>query len=85
MNRWKFLFLEDSLVDLELIQRQLNRAKIDYYPIHVSDSEGFSQAILDQKPHLILSDFSLPLGGREMGSKPIKVKSILEEYQTPPA
>ncbi|MCG6167978.1 hybrid histidine kinase/response regulator LvrB [Leptospira sanjuanensis] len=60
MNKWKFLFLEDSLVDLELIQRQLNRAKIDYYPIHVSDSEGFSQAILDQKPHLILSDFSLP-------------------------
>lgn len=60
MNRWKFLFLEDSLVDLELIQRQLNRAKIDYYPIHVSDSESFSQAILDQKPHLILSDFSLP-------------------------
>lgn len=60
MNKWKFLFLEDSLVDLELIQRQLNRAKIDYYPIHVSDSEGFFQAILDQKPHLILSDFSLP-------------------------
>ncbi|EMJ57743.1 hypothetical protein LEP1GSC197_0889 [Leptospira interrogans serovar Pomona str. CSL4002] len=53
MNKWKFLFLEDSLVDLELIQRQLNRAKIDYYPIHVSDSEGFSQAILDQKPNLI--------------------------------
>ncbi|UOG62060.1 hybrid histidine kinase/response regulator LvrB [Leptospira noguchii] len=60
MNRWKFLFLEDSLVDLELIQRQLNRSKIDYYPIHVSDSEGFLHAILDQKPHLILSDFSLP-------------------------
>ncbi|EQA51717.1 hybrid histidine kinase/response regulator LvrB [Leptospira kmetyi] len=60
MNKWKFLFLEDSLVDLELIQRQLNRAKIDYYPIHASDSESFSQAILEQKPHLILSDFSLP-------------------------
>ncbi|PJZ56044.1 hybrid histidine kinase/response regulator LvrB [Leptospira barantonii] len=60
MSRWKFLFLEDSLVDLELIQRQLNRAKIDYHPIHASDSESFSQAILEQKPHLILSDFSLP-------------------------
>ncbi|AOP34075.1 hybrid sensor histidine kinase/response regulator [Leptospira tipperaryensis] len=60
MIKWRFLFLEDSLLDLELIQRQLRKAKIDYEPIHVSDSEGFSNAILQDKPHLILSDFSLP-------------------------
>lgn len=58
--KWRFLFLEDSLLDLELIQRQLRKAKIDFESIHVSDSEGFSHAILKDKPDLILSDFSLP-------------------------
>ncbi|PJZ54980.1 hybrid histidine kinase/response regulator LvrB [Leptospira adleri] len=58
--KWRILFLEDSLLDLELIQRQLRKAKIDYESIHVSDSEGFSHAILREKPDLILSDFSLP-------------------------
>ncbi|XDD48646.1 ATP-binding protein [Leptospira sp. WS92.C1] len=60
MAKLKFLFLEDSLVDLELIQRQLRKAKIEYDPFHVCDSEGFSETIVKEKPDLILSDFSLP-------------------------
>ncbi|MDV6237174.1 ATP-binding protein [Leptospira ellisii] len=59
-TKWKFLFLEDSMVDLELIQRQITKARIEYEPIHVIDSEGFARAITNEKPDLILSDFKLP-------------------------
>ncbi|PJZ69346.1 hybrid sensor histidine kinase/response regulator [Leptospira perolatii] len=60
MKELKFLFLEDSLTDLELIQRALHKENFHYSSIHVQDRESYVRALREDKPDLILSDFSLP-------------------------
>ncbi len=56
----KFLFLEDSSTDLELIQRELKRAGIEYIPLHVQERDEYVKAIVEEKPDFIFSDYSLP-------------------------
>ncbi|EQA45307.1 GHKL domain protein [Leptospira broomii serovar Hurstbridge str. 5399] len=60
MKPLKFLFLEDSPTDLELIQRELKKGGIEYIPVHVQDREAYLRAIFEEKPDFIFSDFSLP-------------------------
>lgn len=60
MSPLKFLFLEDSPTDLELIQRELKRAGVDFIPVHVQEREEYLKAINEEKPDFIFSDFSLP-------------------------
>ncbi|PJZ77661.1 hybrid histidine kinase/response regulator LvrB [Leptospira neocaledonica] len=60
MKTLKFLFLEDSSTDLELIQRELKRGGVEYIPVHVQDRDEYLKAIEDEKPDFIFSDYSLP-------------------------
>ncbi|EQA35248.1 GHKL domain protein [Leptospira inadai serovar Lyme str. 10] len=60
MKPLKFLFLEDSPTDLELIQRELKKGGIEYVSVHVQDRETYLRAIFEEKPDFIFSDFSLP-------------------------
>ncbi|TGK12037.1 hybrid sensor histidine kinase/response regulator [Leptospira fletcheri] len=60
MKRLKFLFLEDSPTDLELIQRELKRGGVEYVSLHVQDRDAYLKAIVEEKPDFIFSDFSLP-------------------------
>ncbi|EPG73217.1 GHKL domain protein [Leptospira fainei serovar Hurstbridge str. BUT 6] len=60
MKPLKFLFLEDSPTDLELIQRELKKGGIEYIPVHVQDRATYLRAIFEEKPDFIFSDFSLP-------------------------
>ncbi|TGK06824.1 hybrid sensor histidine kinase/response regulator [Leptospira semungkisensis] len=60
MRALKFLFLEDSPTDLELIQRELKKGGVEYIPLHAQDKEEYVKAIVEEKPDFIFSDFSLP-------------------------
>ncbi|PJZ67234.1 hybrid sensor histidine kinase/response regulator [Leptospira wolffii] len=60
MRTLKFLFLEDSSTDLELIQRELKKAGVEFIPVHVQERDEYLKAIVDEKPDFIFSDFSLP-------------------------
>jgi len=56
----RVLILEDNPADAELIERQLRRAKVDFASLIVEGKRNFSQALVDFKPQVILSDFKLP-------------------------
>ncbi len=46
--------------DLELILRELNRAKIRFEHLHVENETGFRKALAGFNPGLILSDYQMP-------------------------
>lgn len=56
----KILVLEDSLDDVNLIDRELNRAGMFFSLFVVSEREEFRKAVYNFKPDVILSDHSLP-------------------------
>ena len=56
----KILFIEDSLQDVELIQRELKHAYIEFTSFVVETRSDFLMALKNFKPDLILSDFTLP-------------------------
>lgn len=60
MDDLKILFLEDSVTDVELVQRTLKKANIQFSPRVVETREDFINAIYNFKPDIILSDHSLP-------------------------
>lgn len=60
MDDLKILFLEDSVTDVELVQRTLRKANIKFSPRVVETREDFINAIYNFKPDIILSDHSLP-------------------------
>lgn len=54
------LMLEDSPLDAELTLAQLGFARISYVHRRVEDRHGFENAIREECPDLILSDYALP-------------------------
>ncbi len=56
----RVLILEDSAADAELIERQLRRAGIVFAARLVEEKAGFSKALAEFRPEVILSDFKLP-------------------------
>jgi CheY-like chemotaxis protein len=56
----KILLLEDSPYDADLLQRELNKSKLDYAIEVVSTRIAFSEALVRFSPDIILSDHSLP-------------------------
>jgi CheY-like chemotaxis protein len=56
----KILFIEDSQHDVELIQRELRRASIEFSSVVVETRIDFLFALEKFTPDLILSDFTLP-------------------------
>lgn len=53
------LLLEDNDYDAELIQYQVLNSDIKCEFLHVSDWDGFVEAIESSKPDIILSDYNL--------------------------
>lgn len=60
MKRLRFLLLEDSLLDTELIHTHLIESGIECELIHVCTDIDFVAALLTDSFDLILSDYSLP-------------------------
>ncbi|MFZ5450103.1 MAG: PAS domain S-box protein [Thermodesulfobacteriota bacterium] len=56
----RILILEDTASDAELITHELRQAEIDYSYRRVSDREQFLNALEEEKPDVILSDFYIP-------------------------
>ena len=54
------LILEHDDSDLELLLYQLKKRALDFVPTIVETKEQFRSALLDCKPDVILSDYSLP-------------------------
>ncbi|MFH0759075.1 MAG: response regulator [Bacteroidota bacterium] len=59
-NSVKILILEDVLSDLELVLRELKKAKIGFEHLHVDNEVGFRKGLTDFNPDLVLSDYMLP-------------------------
>ena len=56
----RFLSLEDSALDAELIQRELQRGELDYLWNRVQTRLDYQRAIQEFQPELILADYKLP-------------------------
>ncbi len=56
----RFLMIEDTATDAELIERDLRKAKISFISKRIETSEDFVKELHDFKPDLILSDYHLP-------------------------
>jgi PAS domain S-box-containing protein len=56
----RILSLEDVAYDVELMQRELRKADIDYELRRVETKEEFLNAVRDFRPDIILADYSLP-------------------------
>lgn len=56
----RILSLEDSALDAELIQRELQRAELDYLWNRVQTRPDYERAIQEFQPELILADYKLP-------------------------
>src|SRR5437867_11955675 len=62
-SKVRVLLLEDDPADAELIVRELRTARSHFDTQCVSLEADFRKALLDCKPHLILSDHKLPSFG----------------------
>lgn len=60
-QKLKILHLEDIRSDSEIIFRELKKAGILYENLLVDNKEDFITALKEFKPHIILSDHSLPV------------------------
>jgi PAS domain S-box-containing protein len=56
----RILILEDVPMDAELVEYELERARIPFLSRRVDSRDGFLQALEDFAPDLILSDYTLP-------------------------
>lgn len=56
----KILILEDNSSDAALMKRELNLSKLDLSTEVVDTRSTFENALNEYKPHVILSDYSLP-------------------------
>ena len=56
----RVLIVEDIPTDAELAVRQLERSDIGYVHHRVDSEPAFRKALTDFRPHLILSDFTIP-------------------------
>jgi two-component system, cell cycle sensor histidine kinase and response regulator CckA len=56
----RILSLEDVAYDVELLERELRKANIEYDLRRVETKEEFLEALTDFRPEIILADYSLP-------------------------
>lgn len=56
----KILFLEDIVIDAELIWREINANKIPFQKLHVSTKDEYLKGLEEFMPDIIVSDYSLP-------------------------
>src|SRR6185436_11393206 len=56
----KILSLEDVAYDVELLERELKKAAIEYELLRVDTKEQFLKALTEFRPEIILADYSLP-------------------------
>ncbi len=56
----RILSLEDVAYDVELMERELRKASIDYELKRVDTKEAFLAALAEFQPDIILADYSLP-------------------------
>src|SRR6266568_3587720 len=62
----RILLAEDSESDAELIQRELKRGGLDFLSRRVQTEADFRRELDEFKPHLVISDFSMPqFNGRQ--------------------
>ena len=59
-RKTRILIFEDVATDAELIERELRKANIAFTSQRVETKEGFSKALLEFEPDIILSDYTLP-------------------------
>ena len=60
MKKLRILFVEDSREDAELEERDLKKGGLDFVSQRVQTREDLAKAIVDFKPDLVISDYSLP-------------------------
>src|SRR5262249_26341780 len=60
MNIPHILILEDSESDTELVEHELRRAGIEFVATRVVTRDALLDQVINGKPDIILSDFSLP-------------------------
>jgi DNA-binding NtrC family response regulator len=56
----KILIVEDNQSDADLLLRELKKNRLSFVSKIVQTREGFEHELQNFKPHLILSDYSLP-------------------------
>lgn len=59
-EEYRILFLEDSMDDIGLMKRELDRADIKYSARNVSTKEDFLEEFNSFNPNIVLADYSLP-------------------------
>src|SRR5947208_617411 len=57
---FRFLQVEDNLLDVELVQRELRRAGFVFTTAVVQTPEDFTREVRACCPHLVLADYNLP-------------------------
>src|SRR5712691_8557570 len=57
----RILLVEDSLNDAELVLRELTRGGLDFQNRRVETEPDFRRELDEFRPHLVISDFSMPL------------------------
>lgn len=60
MTKYRFLLVEDQAVDTEMAVRTLRKNQIDFEFIRVETEPDFIRELQDFKPHLVISDYSMP-------------------------
>lgn len=60
MIRYKILFAEDIPDDMELAERELKRAGIDFVSKRVETKKDFIAQLLEFQPDVVISDYSMP-------------------------
>ena len=56
----RILILEDSIEDLDLVERELKRGGIEFTSAVVKKKDEYEKALGEFRPDVILSDHSLP-------------------------
>src|SRR5579872_3559008 len=59
-EKLRILVLEDSTADVELMERELHKARLAFSTLHVQTEADFLRALKEAPPDLILADFTLP-------------------------
>jgi PAS domain S-box-containing protein len=59
-GKLKILFVEDVLMDAELIWREIEKNKISFSKLLVDNREEYLKCLKDFEPDLIISDYSFP-------------------------
>ncbi|MFA3781779.1 PAS domain S-box protein [Melioribacteraceae bacterium 4301-Me] len=75
----KILYLEDNPYDVEIFERYLKKASLDYQLEVVADEKNFKRALKEFNPDVVVSDYKLP---RFNGIEALKVM-LAEAHDIP--